>query len=100
MIIGFILALFSLSTVIFNVITVIAIVRRKIAPSYLKIKISLILNGIITAMMGFLWLTVGRLNDYDFIWMLIFLLLMVWYALIMATEASKSKHRKNELEKH
>ncbi len=81
--------LFSLSTVIFNIITVIAIIRKKIAPSYFKIKLSLVLTAIDALIMGLLWMNNGRMGDYDFAWMLIFLSLIIWYAYIMATKPQK-----------
>jgi hypothetical protein len=76
-----ILATFSLFTVIFNLITVVYILRKKVAPYYFKVKLSLVLNAIWCLSFG--WLIVKSSGIYDRMWLVVFLLLMFWYALIL-----------------
>ncbi len=73
----------SLFTVIYNVATVVTILRNRVEP-YFKIKFSLVLNTIMCSAVGYLWYCNGHLETYDFTWMLLYLLLMIWYAIILA----------------
>ena len=74
------LATFSLFTVVFNLITVVYILRKKVAPHFFKVKLSLALNAIWCASFG--WLIMKSDSKYDRIWLVALVLLMVWYALI------------------
>ncbi len=91
MLLAVIFLLFSLCTLIINVITVIAIIRKRIAPSYFKIKLSFVLNGIMTIFMGVMWSLNADIGNYDFMWLIIYLLLMVWYGFIMANRPTDGK---------
>ena len=91
MIIAYLFPCFCLFIVIYNIITIIEIFRRKIDPLYFKINLSLILNVIAVSIRGWLWLTEGvTINKCDFVWILIFMCLVIWYTYILA---SKSKNR-------
>ena len=79
--IAVLLSTFSLFTIAFNLVTVVYILRKKVAPYYFKVKLSLVLNVIWCAAFG--WRIVKNQNTKDLIFLLILLLLMVWYALIL-----------------
>ena len=75
---------FSLFTVIYNAVTVMTIIRNRSEP-YFKIKLSLVMNAVMCALVGWFWHSVGSVGTYDLIWMLIYLALMAWYAFLLAS---------------
>lgn len=83
------LATFSLFTVAFNLITIVYILRKKVAPYYFKVKFSLVLNAIWCLSFG--WLIMKSSSAYDRIWLVAFLLLMFWYAVILILNRPSKK---------
>jgi hypothetical protein len=72
----------SVFTVVYNVITVAAILRKRIAPTYFKVKLSFSLDALWCLVVGWFWLQ-SEMGTYDFVWLLIYLSLMIWYAFIL-----------------
>ena len=56
------------------------ILRKKVAPYYYKVKFSLV-NAIWCLLFG--WIIINSSSTYDRIWLVVFLLLMFWYAVIL-----------------
>lgn len=75
------LATFSLFTIAFNLVTIVYILRKKVAPYYFKVKLSLALNIIWCAAFG--WFVVKSNNPKDLVFLLILLLFTAWYVLIL-----------------
>jgi len=85
-----IFALASLFIVIYNAITVIAIIRKRTAPSYFKVKFSLILDVIWC--LALCWLAIDtKIGNYDLTWLFIYLCLMLWYAFILKDKSTIRK---------
>ncbi len=86
-----IISLATFFIITYNIITVIAIVRKRIAPSYFKVKFSFILNSIWCLGLGYVALDT-KIDDYGFAWLLIYLCLMIWYAFILKDKDPASKN--------
>ncbi len=84
MLFGFALVLFSVFAIIFNVITVIAIIKERVAPSYIKVKISIAFNSVMVFVLGYLWFLGYDLSSYDSTWLIIFICLIIFYVIIIA----------------
>jgi cellulose synthase/poly-beta-1,6-N-acetylglucosamine synthase-like glycosyltransferase len=76
------LATVALFTLIYNIITVVAILRKRLFPPYFKLKFCMILNAVWC--MSVVWLGARtEIGTYDRIWMVVYLLLIIWYAFIL-----------------